>query len=266
MFKGFIRGSLSVLVAVLLVVPARRVFASVAAAEEEIERVTAELERADEHTYPQDIPDPFHLTDQHLWVMRAGGNVSDRYHLAGSEGGLPRIVPQQDTIEAIVFAGCLGFRYHRAVHVIASIKPVAIAQDAELLVVIDVEGNVYAVDLFFARGELFKAPVPVHRLSFKTEYREGLQINFVTRGFSPFSYELTAQGEMRRIDFKRRFVAGDSVLWQPIAGQRVLVDVITRDFIITEINNGNFLLGHLAQALRSDKHVAIALAVAKEEK
>ena len=240
----------------------------VAEALAEMEEVIAELEQADEHTYPQDIPDPFHLTRQYLLVMRKGGNVSDRYPLTGIEGGLPQIVTQPNVVKVLDFNGFLGFRYKRGVHAIESIKPAVIAYDMELLVVIDTAGEMYAIDLSFARKEAFKAPLPVHKLALaltKEEELDGLQMDFVTRGFKPFSHKLGVDGKLLNISSNRDFFAGDLVLWQEFNGQRVLVDVIERDYVITEINNGNFLLGNLAQALRSDKPREINSAIDREE-
>ena len=225
-----------------------------------LEEISSELEQADENTYPRDIPDPFHLTRQFLLMMRKGGNVGDRYHLAGPDGGLPRVVVQPSAVQAVNFDDYLAFHYKRGVHVIESIKPALMVYDKELLAVVDTDGVFYAIDLSFARKELFKAPVPVHKIPYVSkvskEMLPDLQFSFVTRGLSPFSYELTADGELKRINFTRHFVAGDLVMWQERDGKRVLVDVIGRDHIVNEINNGNFLLGRLAQVLRGNKDLA----------
>ncbi len=235
----------------------------------ELEELASELEQADEHDRPQDIPDPFHLTQQYLLVTAKGGDRVDRYHLAGISGGLPRIIPQPNKVEIFTTTdGALAFRYKRGTHVIESIKPAVIAYDAELLVVIDVESNIYAVDLSFARRELFKAPVPVHRLSASVipAHLAGLQLNFVTRGFRPFTHVADEEGGLHPVADPRRFTAGDIVLWQKKDTRRVLIDMLTRDFVVTEINNGNHLLGSLAYALRSDKPPPLGGAVAAEQK
>ena len=232
-----------------------------------LEAVAAELEQADENTYPRDIPDPFHLTQQYLLVTHKDGKDSDRYHLAGTSGGLPKIIPQPDALEILNLDGSLAFRYKRGEHVIESVKPAVIAYDAELLVVIDVDGNIYTIDLSFARRELFKAPVPVHQVmaTVTPDNLASLQMNFVTRGFRPFTHLSDEEGGLHPIDAPHRFTAGDIVLWQEKGDKRVLIDILTRDFIVTEINNGNYLLGSLAYSLRSDKPQQLGGAVAIEK-
>jgi len=225
----------------------------------ELAEIIAELERADEHTPVRDIPDPFHLTQQYLQVMRGDGNSSDRYHLAGTEGGLPRIIPSSDMVKAVIYDGKLALRYKHGVHVIESIAPVLLAYDAELLVVIATDGSVYALDLTFARRELFKAPLPVHKLPLVvvSEELSGLQSGFITRGFNPFTQVLTEKGAVQSLSATQRFTAGDLVLWREREEQRVLVSVVERDVIVTAINNGNHLLGSLAYALRKDQPAAL---------
>lgn len=233
----------------------------------ELAEIIAELEGAAEHTPVRDIPDPFHLTQQYLLVMRGDGNSSDRYHLAGTEGGLPRIVPQPNLVKAVNFDGKLGLRYKHGVHVIESIAPALIAYDRELLVVIATDGSVYALDLTFARHELFKAPLPVHKLPLviESENLSGLQTGFITRGFNPFTQVLTERGTVQTLSATQRFTAGDLVLWREREEQRVLVSVVARDVIVTAINNGNHLLGSLAYALRKDKSAALQQALAYEQ-
>ena len=220
----------------------------------EMAAIISELEQADEHTPVRDIPDPFHLTQQYLLVMRGEGNRSDRYHLAGTEGGLPRIPPQPNVVKAVNFDGKLALRYKHGVHVIESIAPALIAYDRELLVVIATDGVVYAIDMTFARRELFKAPLPVHKLPLiiKSEDLSGLQAGFITRGFNPFTHVLTEQDTVQPLGTSQRFTAGDFILWREREEKRVLVSVVERDIIVTAINNGNHLLGSLAFALRKD--------------
>lgn len=236
-----------------------------------VDAIIAELEQADESTPPKHIPDPFHLTSQYLLTMRANGNAGDRYHLAGTEGGLPRIIPQPDMVEPVVYDGKLAFRYKHGVHVIESIAPTVIACDDELLVTITASGDVYVVDMVFARRELFKAPVPVHKIALQIESQDlrGLQLSYVTRGFSPFSFELDERGALLPIAKTQRFTAGDLVLWRELAQeegtQRVLISVLTRDFIVDAVNNGNHLLGSLAYVLRKDKPAALAATLTQEK-
>lgn len=225
----------------------------------ELAEIISELEQAAEHTPVRDIPDPFHLTQQYLLVMRGDGNSSDRYHLAGTEGGLPRIIPSSDMVKAVIYDGKLALRYKHGVHVIESIAPVLLAYDRELLVVIATDGSVYALDLTFARRELFKAPLPVHKLplAIVSEDLSGLQTGFITRGFNPFNQMLTEKGTVQSLSATQRFTAGDLVLWREQEEQRVLVSVVERDVIVTAINNGNHLLGSLAYALRKDQPAAL---------
>ncbi len=233
-----------------------------------IEGVISELEQAAGDTYPEDIPDPFHLTAQYLLEMRKDGNTGDRYHLAGTEGGLPRIVPQPDLVQAVIYDGKLSFRYKHALHVIESIAPEVMAYDNELLVLVDKSGDVYAADLVFVRRELFKAPVPVYKVAFAPQNARGLQLSFVTRGFSPFAHEQGEDGELLPVAPTRRFTAGDLVLWRNVDGEdgrRVLLDVLPRDVIVDTVNDGNHLLGSLAFALRADNPAAISTALNTEK-
>ena len=234
-----------------------------------IEEIITELEQAGENTYPEDIPDPFHLTTQYLLTMRADGNVGDRYHLAGTEGGLPRIIPQPDMVQAVIYDGKLAFRYKHGVHVIESIEPEVIAYDDELLVLVAKDGSIYAVDLVFVRRELFKAPVPVHKVAWAITSQDlhGLQLSYVTRGFSPFAYEHGEGGELLPVTATRRFTAGDLVLWRSVGEneERVLISVLARDIIVDTVNNGNHLLGSLAYSLRKDKPAQISAALAAEK-
>ena len=233
-----------------------------------VEEIIAELEQADEETYPQDIPDPFHLTEQYLLTMRADGNVGDRYHLAGTEGGLPRIIPQPDMVKAVVYDGKLAFRYKHGVHVIESIEPMVMAYDDELLVLVAKDGSIYAADMVFVRSELFKAPVPLYKVALTVTSQDlrGLQLSYVTRGFSPFPYELGEGGALLPVEPTRRFTAGDLVLWRSVGEdeQQVLISVLARDVIVDAVNNGNYLLGSLAYALRKDKPVQVEAALAAE--
>lgn len=229
----------------------------------EFAALIAELENADEHTPPQTIPDPFHLTQQYLLVVSGDGNRHDRYHLAGTEGGLPRILPHPSKVQAINFDGKLALRYKHGVHVIESIAPALLAYDSELLLVLTTAGELYALDMTFARRELFKAPLPLHKLPLhvESEALSGLQANFITRGFDPFTHVLNEQGTVQPLSIEQRFVAGDLALWRAREGARVLIDVLERDFIITTINNGNYLLGSLVYALRGKKTAAMQQAL-----
>ena len=233
-----------------------------------LEKIMAELEEAEEETYPQDIPDPFHLTSQYLLTMRADGNTGNRFHLAGTEGGLPRIIPQPDMVKAVNYDGKLAFRYKHGMHVIETVTPAVLAYDDELLVVIDTQGEVYAVDMVFVRRELFKAPVPVHKVSLAVASQDmrGLQLSYVTRGFTPFTYELDEGGKLLPVAPTRRFTAGDLVLWRSVgeSHERVLLGVFPRVAIVDAVNNGNHLLGNLALALRKDKPQQIGMALAAE--
>ena len=229
--------------------------------------IIADLEQADEHTPVRDVPDPFHLTQQYLVVMRGDGNSSDRYHLAGTEGGLPRIPPQPNKVQAANFNGKLALRYRHAVHVIESITPALIAYDRELLVVIATDGVVYALDMTFARRELFKAPLPVHKLPLLIESADlsGMQAGFITRGFNPFTHALTEQDTVQPLSTAQRFAAGDLVLWREHEQKRVLISAVERDFIVTAINNGNYLLASLAYAIRTDSPMALRVALDQEK-
>ena len=236
-----------------------------------VEKIITELEQADKDTYPQDIPDPFHLTSQYLLTMRAGGNTADRYHLAGTEGGLPRITPQPNMVKPVIYDGKLAFRYKHGVHVVESVAPVVLAYDDELLVVITHSGDIYAVDMVFVRRELFKAPLPVHKVALTVESQDlrGLQLSYVTRGLNPIIYELGDAGELLPVSAARRFTAGDLVLWRSVGADKdktqVLVGVLGRDTIVKTINNGNYLLGSLAQALRKDRPAQLDKVLAAEK-
>lgn len=232
----------------------------------ELEEIVTELEQADEHTPVRDIPDPFHLTHQYLLVMRSDGNGGDRYHLAGTEGGLPPVLPQPKLVKAVSFEGKLALRYKHAMHVVESIAPALIAYDNELLVTITTAGEVYAIDLTFARREAFKAPLPVHKLPLviDSENFNGMQAGFISRGFNPFTHVLTEQGKLQSLSLTRRFTAGDLVLWREVEEQRVLLNTLARDFIVTAINNGNHLLGSLAFALRKDRSLVLQSALTHE--
>ena len=232
----------------------------------ELEEIVTELEQADEHTPVGDIPDPFHLTQQYLLVMRGDGNSSDSYHLAGTEGGLPPVLPQPKLVKAVSFDGKLALRYKHVAHVVESLAPAIIAYDRELLVTVTSDGEVYAIDMTFARREAFKAPLPVHKLPLVIESDDlsGMQAGFITRGFNPFTHMLTEQGEVQPLSPTSRFTAGDLVLWREVEGRRVLINKLARDFIVTAINNGNHLLGSLAAAFRKDRPLALQSALIHE--
>ena len=229
----------------------------------ELEEIVKELEQADEHTPVRDIPDPFHLTQQYLLVTHSSGNGGDRYHLAGTKGGLPPVLPQPKLVQAVIFDGKLALRYKHAVHVIESITPALLAYDSELLVTITTAGEVYAIDLTFARREAFKAPIPVHKLPLVIDSKnfDGMQADFISRGFSPFTHVLTEQGELQPLSLTHRFTAGDLVLWRAVEERRVSLNTLARDFIVTAINNGNHLLGSLALTLRKDRSLVLQSAL-----
>ena len=234
----------------------------------EIKSLMKEIEEAEEHQRPEYIPDPYHLSQQFLLLMRKSGNRADRYHLVGdAAGGLPSVITRPDMVKAIEFDGYLAFRYKNAVHVVESVRPLAMVSDEELLVIIDEHGDVYAVDMSFARSEvLFKAPLPIHKTMMSIPVDDNsLQLSYATRGLAPFTHLKTADGILERIDDQRRFTAGDLVVWQTVGDRRVLVDVISRDFVVTEVNNGNYFLASLIYEIRGDKPNEIARALKIKE-
>ena len=225
----------------------------------------AELEDAPEGAQPQDIPDPFHLTEQFLTIYDKKNINADRYHLVGIEKGLPRIVPQPDAIKVENVNGHLGFRFAHAMHSIESIKPHVIAADAELVVVIDKQGAIFVIDYVFAKRELMRGLVPVHRISFRVSERSkdlsGLRLTFITRGLQPFTHKMVAGGEFQPLRDNIRFTAGDLAMWQEVGDKKILLEVVERQVLIAEVNANNYLLGSVAYMVRADKPQEIARAL-----
>ena len=235
-----------------------------------MELFASELEAAPEGAQPLDIPDPFHLTQQYLTVMGKKNRTADRYHLAGIEKGLPRIVPQPDGIKVGKVKGYLGFRFADAVHSIETIKPHVIASDAELVVVVDEQGVIFVIDYVFAKRELTRSLVPVHRISFRFSKQmkdlSQLQLTFITRGLQPFTHERQANGELLPLRDNVRFTAGDLAVWQHVGDKKILLDVVSRQALITEINTNNYLLGTIAYMVRKDKPRQILQAFEQKDK
>lgn len=219
----------------------------------ELKGLMVALENSDHTTTPK-IPDPYHLTDQYLYVPRAGGNTGDRYHLAGTDGGLPPTVPRPDAVTVVKFGsdGVLGIAYKDVVHAITSLKVKEFTSDMELLVCADEKGQLYVMDMVFARTHAFKAPLPVHKLATAVDIAD-LRLNFLTRGFSPFTHEINPAGELVEFNPDMSFVAGDLAIWkQDREGRRILIDLMPRNYLIAEINNGNSMLAAINQALRGN--------------
>ena len=237
---------------------------------ERMELFAEELETAAEGEQPRDMPDPFHLTSQYLTMHGKKSAKADRYHLVGIEKGLPRIVPQPDAIKVANVNGHLGFRFVHAVHSIESVKPHVIASDAELVVVVDKQGAIFVIDYVFAKRELMRGLVPVHRISFRVSERSknltGLRLTFVTRGLQPFTHKMVAGGDLQPLTDNTRFTAGDLAVWQQIDDKKILLEVVERHVLISEVNANNFLLGSVAYMARADKPQAIASALQSHRK
>ena len=235
-----------------------------------MELFAAELEAAPEGVQPLDIPDPFHLTQQYLTVAAKKKRLADRYHLAGIEKGLPRVVPQPDGIKIGKVNGYLGFHYANAVHSIETVKPHVITSDAELVVVVDEQGVIFVIDYVFAKRELMRGLVPVHRISFRFSKNmhalSHLQLTFITRGLQPFTHERQANGELLPLRDNVRFTAGDLAVWQQIGDKKILLEVVARQVLITEINTNNYLLGSIAYMVRKDKPRQIQQALQLQDK
>lgn len=237
----------------------------VRAAIEKIETFAVELEAAEIDTQPRALPDPFHLTQQYLTIVAAKKLAAQRYHLAGIEKGLPRIVPQPDAIKVEKNSGFLGFRFAHALHTIESIRPLVIAEDAELVVVVDEQGTIFVIDYVFAKRELMRGLVPVHRISFSVSEHvkdlNSLQITFITRGLQPFTHEMDMHGVLHKIDNTRRFTAGDLAVWQHVGDKKILLETVARQVLIAEVNANNYLLGSVAFMVRADKPQEISRAL-----
>ena len=185
--------------------------------------------------------------------------------MVGIEKGLPRIVPQPDAIKVENVNGHLGFRFAHAMHSIESIKPHVIAADAELVVVIDKQGAIFVIDYVFAKRELMRGLVPVHRISFRVSERSkdlsGLRLTFITRGLQPFTHKMVAGGEFQPLRDNIRFTAGDLAMWQEVGDKKILLEVVERQVLIAEVNANNYLLGSVAYMVRADKPQEIARAL-----
>ena len=235
-----------------------------------MELFATELEAAPEGAHPLDIPDPFHLTQQYLTVTDKKNRTADRYHLAGIEKGLPRVVPQPDSISIGKVNGYLGFHYANVAHSIETIKPHVIASDAELVMVVDEQGVIFVIDYVFAKRELMRGLVPVHRISFRFSKHmqdlSNLQLTFITRGLQPFTHERKADGELLPLRDNMRFTAGDLAVWQHIGDKKILLEVVARQVLISEINTNNYLLGSVAYMVRKDRPRQIQQALQLQDK
>lgn len=247
------------------VIAAEREKPAVMKAIERMELFAAELEAAPEGVLPREIPDPFHLTEQYLTVYDKKNLSADRYHLVGIEKGLPRIVPQPDAVKVENVDGHLGFRFAHAVHSIESVKPHVIAADAELAVVVDKQGEIFVIDYVFAKRELMRGLVPVHRISFRVSERSknlaGLQLTFITRGLQPFTHKMNIGGELQPLRDNTRFTAGDLAVWQQVGNKKILLEIVERQVLIAEVNANNYLLGSIAYMVRADKPQGISQAL-----
>ena len=223
-------------VALRKVIAAAREKPAVMQAIERLELFAAELEAAPEGAQPRAMPDPFHLTEQYLTVYAKQNINADRYHLVGIEKGLPRIVPPPDALKVENVGGHLGFRFAHAVHSIESVEPHVIAADAELVVVVDKQGAIFVIDYVFAKRELMRGLVPVHRISFRVSERSkdlpGLHLTFITRGLQPFTHKMAAGGELQSLRDNTRFTAGDLAVWQQVGNKKILLEVVERQVLI----------------------------------
>ena len=151
---------------------------------------------------------------------------------------MPRIVPQPDAIKVENVNGHLGFRFAQAVRSIESIKPHVIAADAELVVVVDKEGDIFIIDYVFAKQELMRGLVPVNRTSLQvSEHSDlpGLNLTFITRGMQPFTHQISAGGELQPLRDNTRFIAGDLAVWQQVGDKKILLEVVERHVLIDEV-------------------------------
>ncbi len=253
------------------VIAAERKKPAMVKAIERMELFAAELGAAPEGTQPRAGPDPFHLTAQYLSVYDKKNLKVDRYHLVGIEKGLPRVVPQPDAIRVENVGGHLGFRYAHAVHSIESVKPHIIAADTELVVVVDKQGEIFVIDYVFAKRELLRGLVPVHRISFRvgkhSQELSGLRLTFITRGLQPFTHKLVG-GAIQPLRDNTRFTAGDLAVWQQVDDKKILLEVVARQVLIAEVNANNYLLGSIAYMVRADKpqEISRALQLQRQQK
>jgi hypothetical protein len=222
--------------------------------------IVSELENSNENDLPEKSKDAFLLTKQKLTTYSKG---ETSYDLSALDLNLPEVAVTDLAKEVkleIESDGSLSFvRVNGdqtiARHNLAQVKPLAMARDQELLIILDQSGAYRAIDMGYAKTALFRSPMPViHLLDSKVDRLKlsHAQLNFLKREQTPFDATSEMDGVFP-IDQNRVMRAGNLMVTIESAGSRHLLEELSRSVIRTQVYTAETLISFLAMRLVPDQ-------------
>ena len=146
-------------------------------------------------------------------------------------------------------------------HIIPNIKPIRVIEDKELIVVIDGEGDIYALPVPLVIQQAFNAPIPMIKV-YDAKAADPIFLGsknvkgtFLTRGLKPFTKEEVKRVSKtnspaiipRDMNNKILFNAGDLVVYDENAnGSRTLLAIFNRNSIYQLVRRATIALASTA--------------------
>ena len=233
-------------------------------------RASVELEAADENDLPKSSKDAFLLTEQHL-TTSSGVSAGTNFDLSSLDLNLPEFMVTDLEKEVAVgidqASGSLMFTLTHgttevAKHVISKAKPIAFAQDKELLVFLDQSGTYYAIDMGFAKTALFRSPLPViELLKSKVDLSKiggKISLQFLQRSQKPYSPNEQSDAGVFPLDQsgpQKVMRAGDLVVTSEKSNDAApsLIEELSRKVIRTQLYSAETVIAFLALRLNPEQ-------------
>jgi hypothetical protein len=225
--------------------------------------VISELQASQEGSLPQGTRDAFHLTHQRLEIT----DKNAIYDLSSLNLNLPSIVPpdfdRDVKLEIDPQSRALSFALYSKGKIIArhflpdTLKVATVTRDKELAIIVSTRGEIFAMDMGYARSQIFSTPLPVIRLvdsGLRGKTLENLQAKFLTRGLMPVSADKVGEGAIipldrnadGSIDTNGTVTAGDLVLFNDTVDGRKLQGLLDRSVIKTQLYTAEAVIATLA--------------------
>jgi hypothetical protein len=237
-----------------------------------------ELDRSQEGELPKETVDTFLLAHQRLEVFQGKGDLrtSRLYELSAINLDLPSVLPpnfdrdvraQIDPETRLLTLDLLrdGNIVARQ-HLPESLKVAAVARDKELLVILSTTGELYAMDMGYARAQIFKGPMPIVRLvqtGVSTSAKGGIQAQFISRGVKPVEINATSADGIYPLDRPLSngsiVKAGDLLLYTEDASGRRAKGLFDRDVIKTQLYTAEAVIAMLAYQLSPPADAPVVL-------
>jgi hypothetical protein len=222
----------------------------------------------------QELPksDPFYFAGQYVEVFEGAENPISTYRFESAAVEMPRLAftllrakfdreSKTLIIEAIRGAnengenGLLVARQY-----IPNMDAVALAQDNEILSIIDAQGRLHAVDWGYVASQVFRSPIPVFsklHVPLQPTNLAPLKVKatYITAGVKPFREADVAPGVVLPLNAKNevQMTAGDLLVTATDDdGQEHVMGVYDRSVTHTRIENGSNLLDIEAALISED--------------